>query len=178
MKSIFPLLFLLILAGCNREPSLQKYFVEKTEDPNFLVMDLSPTMLNLSTDSLSPDQQNAVNSFKKVNILAFKRDVNNKEAYEKELGNVQNILESGKMQQLMKFGRGNQVASVNYLGTEEKIEEFVIYANADEAGFAVVRILGDNMSASDAFNLLSAIQHSKLDVSQLRPLQELMQQKR
>jgi hypothetical protein len=37
-------------------------------------------------------------------------------------------------------------ASVSFVGTDDHIEEFVFFANKEENGFAVVRILGKDMN--------------------------------
>ena len=73
MKRILSLFFIAstLLSSCNDEPSLQKYFVEKTENKNFIALDLSPNMLNVDSLKLTVDENNALKSFEKVNILAF-----------------------------------------------------------------------------------------------------------
>ena len=45
--------FLLLLFGCKNEPSLQKYFVENTENKNFTALDLTPKMLNIDNKKLT-----------------------------------------------------------------------------------------------------------------------------
>jgi hypothetical protein len=48
MKTIYLTIFLsLLVVGCNTEPTLQKYFVENTENKDFIVLDVSPSILNL-----------------------------------------------------------------------------------------------------------------------------------
>jgi hypothetical protein len=46
----------------------------------------------------------------------------------------------------MKFASGKEGASVSFVGTDDHIEEFVFFANKEENGFAVVRILGKDMN--------------------------------
>jgi hypothetical protein len=45
----------------------------------------------------------------------------------------------------MKYSSGVESASVSYLGTEH-IDEFVLFANSKDAGFAVIRVLGTDMN--------------------------------
>jgi PBP1b-binding outer membrane lipoprotein LpoB len=49
MKTVYgiALLLSLFLSSCNSEPSLQKYFVENTENKNFIALDVSPDILNV-----------------------------------------------------------------------------------------------------------------------------------
>ena len=74
MKRVLSLLIIVscLFSSCNDELSLQKYFVEKTENKNFIALDLSPSILNVDSSKLSTDENEALKSFEKVNILAFK----------------------------------------------------------------------------------------------------------
>ncbi len=74
---IFLAICSLILISCNSEPSLQKYFVENTENKNFIALDVSPSVLNIDKTKLSAEQNQAFQSFNKMNILAFKLDATN-----------------------------------------------------------------------------------------------------
>ncbi|MCZ8230502.1 DUF4252 domain-containing protein [Flavobacterium sp.] len=162
------------LVSCNSEPSLQKYFVENTENKNFIALDVSSSILNLDQAKLSLEQQQALQSFEKMNILAFKRNPNNTAEFETERAKLNEILKNPKYQQLMKFGSGKEGASVSFVGTDEHIEEFVLFANQKETGFAVVRVLGKDMNPTHIMNMMSVLQQSKIDLDQLKPLQELM----
>ena len=79
MKAVVGLAIFLCLwlSSCNSEPSLQKYFVENTENKNFIALDISSSILNVDPAKLSLEQQQALQSFEKMNILAFKRNPNN-----------------------------------------------------------------------------------------------------
>ncbi len=74
----------------------------------------------------------------------------------------------------MKIGSGKDGASVSYIGTEDDIDEFVLFAKRKENGFAVVRILGDNMNPANIMTMLSLLKNSNIDMSQLQPLQALI----
>ncbi len=175
MKRILTLLLITcFFASCEQKPTLQKYFVEKSESRDFIQLDLSPSILNVATDSLNPDQKAALESFEKINVLAFKLDEKNKGNFESERNKVAAILKDEKYQELMHFGKGKEGGSVSYVGTDESIEEFVIFANAKETGFAVVRVLGNDMQPDDVLNMVSVLQNSKLDMEQLKPLQDII----
>jgi hypothetical protein len=168
------LLFSLFLISCNSEPTLQKYFVENTENKNFIALDVSPNILNVDKTKLSVAQNDALKSFDKMNVLAFKLNDKNKAEFEMERAKVDLILKDKKYQQLMKFGSGKEGASVSFVGTDEHIEEFVFYANKKENGFAVVRILGKDMNPTSVMTMMSVLQQSNIDLEQLKPLQQLM----
>lgn len=160
--------------SCNSEPTLQKYFVENTENKNFIALDVSPNILNVDKTKLSIAQSDALKSFDKMNVLAFKLNDKNKAQFEIERAKVNLILKDKKYQQLMKFGSGKEGASVSFVGTDDHIEEFVFFANKQENGFAVVRILGKDMNPTNIMTMMSVLQQSNIDLEQLKPLQQLM----
>jgi hypothetical protein len=171
MKKLLLSLVLMSFIACEKEPSLQKYFVEKTESSDFISVDMSPSILNIKPDALSIEQQEALKTFKKMNILAFKINEENKTKFDGERTKVKEILKNEKYQELMKFGSGKEGASIYFVGKDDAVEEFVLYGSKDENGFAVVRILGDKMNPEDFMTLLSALQKSDLDMEQLKPLE-------
>jgi hypothetical protein len=168
------LLVLLTLVSCNSNPSLQKYFVENTDNKNFIALDVSPGILNLEKTKLSAEQNEALKSFDKMNILAFKANDKNQAEFEAERTKVKAILKDPKYQQLMSFGSGRDGASISYVGTDDNIQEFVVFANKKENGFAVVRVLGKNMNPNNIMTLMSVLKESKIDMEQLKPLQQLV----
>ncbi|QSW87682.1 DUF4252 domain-containing protein [Flavobacterium endoglycinae] len=168
------LLALLTLVSCNSEPTLQKYFVENTEKKDFIAVDVSSSILNLEQIKLSAEQKEAINSFDKMNILAFKANGTNQAEYDAERKKLTAILKNPKYQELMKFGSGKDGASISYVGSDENISEFVVFANRKENGFAVVRVLGKNMNPNNIMTLMSVLQKSKIDMKQLEPLQQLI----
>jgi hypothetical protein len=175
MKTIYSItIFLsLLVVGCNSEPTLQKYFVENTENKNFIALDVSPSILNVDKAQLSAEQIGALESFDKMNVLAFKLNETNKAQFETERAKVNQILENKKYQQLMKYGSGSVGASVSYVGSDEHIDEFVLFTNSKEAGFAVVRVLGTDMNPNSIVTLMSVLKSSNIDMAQLKPLQEM-----
>lgn len=179
MKAVYFIAFSisLLLFSCDSQPSLQKYFVENTENKNFIALDVSSSILNVDNAKLSVAQKEALQSFEKMNVLAFKLNDTNKAEFETERAKVNVILKNSIYQQLMKFGSGKEGASVSYVGTDEHINEFVFFANKKDAGFAVVRVIGKDMNPTHIMNMISVLQESKFDLEQLKPLQELIKNK-
>lgn len=174
VNSILTIFLFSFLVGCTNEPSLQKYFVENTENPNFLALDIAPSILNSDPSKLTKEQAAALASFDKINILAFKLNESNAKEFDSELTKVTTILKNEQYQQLMKFGSGKEGAALSYVGEDEHINEFVFYANKKENGFIVVRILGKDMNPNAVLNMIAALQSSELNLDQLKPLQELL----
>jgi hypothetical protein len=177
MKLYFILAVTIVLglfSSCSQEQSLQRYFVDNSESKDFIVLDISPTILNVDKNELSADQRTALESFDKLNILAFTKDSINTTKFEIESKKIKGILKSKKYQELMKVDSGNDIASVSFVGSEDDISEFVFYAQKKDYGFAVVRVLGDDMNPNNILKLMSVLKESKIDLEQLKPLQNLM----
>lgn len=177
MKPIYILgaIFSMLLTSCKTEPSLQKYFVEKTENKNFIAVDVSPSILNLDVAKLNAEEKEALASFDKMNILAFKVDDTNKADFAAEKIKVKEILKDENYQELMKVNLGpSGGGSLSFVGDENHIDEFILYANQKETGFAVVRILGKDMDPTGVMTLMSLLQKSNIDMDQLKPLQQML----
>jgi len=174
MKTLIITLFSILLFSCSNKPTLQKYFVENMEDKDFIAIDISPSILNIEKVSLSESEKKALETFDKMNIIAFKKDSLNNTKFKEEEVKVKAILKEENYQELMKFGSGSQAASVYYVGEDDKIEEFVVYAKNVDSGFVIVRVLGDNMNAADIFTFIEVLKKSKLDIEQLKPLEAIL----
>lgn len=168
------LLLSMLLLSCNTKPTLQKYFVENTEKKDFIALDVSSSILNLDKTKLTVEQTEAMKSFDKMNILAFKSNGKNHVQFDSEKAKVNSILKDEKYQQLMKVGSGKDGASVSYVGTDDHIEEFVLYANKKDVGFALVRVLGKDMNPNTIMTMISLLKSSNIDMEQLKPLQALI----
>lgn len=174
MKKLFLGILSIILLSCNSEPSLQKYFIENSESPDFIAIDVGSSLLNTEKMKLTKEDKKALESFKKMNIIAFKKDSLNDEKYTLETNKVRDLLKNETYQQLMKVGSNGNGGAVYFIGEEEHIDEFVVYANGKDNGFVIVRILGDDMDPSQIMNLINLIQKSGIDLEQLKPLKQLM----
>jgi len=99
MKSIIKtvclsLVLALALVSCKDEASIQNYFVEHQDLPEFLTIDLSPKMIDVSKVELNEEQKGVYKSFEKVNILAYKAKDVSKENYTQELEKVKTIFKN------------------------------------------------------------------------------------
>ena len=74
----------------------------------------------------------------------------------------------------MKIGEGKDAASISFVGDEDDIDEFILFAKREENGFAVIRILGDDMNPNNIMNMLSILKSANLDMEQLKPLEGLI----
>ncbi len=174
MKKII-LLSILIAAfcsGCASTETIQEYYVDNAENPEFLSLDLPVSLLNLDQASLTETQKKAVSSFKKLNILAFKKTDANTVAYQKELSKVNKILKNSDFEELMRMNTPMGKASVQVVGDDESIDEAIIYGSDPERGFALIRVLGKNIKPSYILELMQAIEKSDYNGEGLEKLEE------
>lgn len=163
MKKIYRLtlvVLVLVLSACSSEQSLQEYYVDNSENPNFLSFDVPVSILNLKEIDLSVKQKEAISSLKKLDIIAFKKTAENAVTYQSEKTTVKAILKHDDFIELMKMNTPYGKATVRYLGDEDAIDEVVIYGDNDEKGFALIRVLGKDMNPANMLQLLQAIQKS------------------
>lgn len=174
IKNIITMLILVVtFTSCDQNPSLQTYFVDNELKPGFTSIDIPTSLLNIEQTSLTEEQKDAYKSIDKLNMLAFVLSDNNKAEYEVELNKVKEILKNPKYQELMRAGNSTDGKFViKYIGDEDSIDELIIFGNANEKGFAIIRVLGDDMSAQKVVKLYSAVDPSNINESQITQFTE------
>ncbi|MEN8186137.1 MAG: DUF4252 domain-containing protein [Bacteroidota bacterium] len=157
-KSIFT--FVLILGvtfySCDNQQSLQEYYVEKQQTNEFISFDLPASIIQLNEDA-GEESKEAMASLKKFNLLAFKTDESNKEMYSIEKEKVKTILKNKKYQELIRVKHENANIMVKYLGSEEEIDELIVFASDNQKGFAIARVIGDHMKPEQMIKLINNI---------------------
>lgn len=176
MKKVYQIIAMLVLvlaSACSSTQSLQEYYVDSSQNPNFLSFDIPASVLNLEKVDLPEAQQTAIESLRKLNILAFRKTSENAAEYKIEKTNVKAILKNDKFIELMKMNTPYGKATIKYLGDEDAIDEVIIYGDSDDKGFAVIRVLGNDMNPANIMQLMQAIQKSDYKGEGLSQLQDL-----
>lgn len=168
------LLSALALVSCQNKPTLQQYFVDSMDKKEFVTLDVAPSILNIDQAKIAPEQKKALASFERMNILALKRTPQNGAEVSREIAKMDGILKDPQYQELIKFGSGKDGVSIRFLGEDEHIDEFVVYAKGQERGLAVVRILGNDMNPTDVVNIVTSLQSSNFNLEQLKPLKDML----
>jgi hypothetical protein len=142
------------LTSCNYEETLQSYFVANQETPNFISIDIPISFVSIENIELTDDQKEAYESIDKLNMLGYKISDENTEAYKVELAKVQTILKDEKYQDLFRGGNSTDgKVVVKYIGDDDSMDELILFGTANNRGFAVIRVLGDNMKPSKIMKL-------------------------
>lgn len=161
---------ILVLASCNNDKSLQRYLVDKQDDNNFMKVDLATSLLQSENANFTEEEKAVLNSVKKINVVAFPIVEGNEAEYQTEKNAVNEILAQEKYKTLIKFGSGKRGATLKYLGEEEAIDEMIVFASDNERGFAVFRLLGDDMEPAAIVKLMRGLDSGDIDASGLKTI--------
>ncbi len=164
---------MLFLAGCSNTQSLQEYYVSNSENPNFLAIDVPATILNLDEAEMSEQQRNTLKSLRKLNILAFKKTDENAQEYKSESAKVREILKNSDYKELMKLNTRSAKGVVKYTGDGDAIDEVVIFGDMSDKGFALIRVLGDDMNPAHFVQLMQAVEKADANGKGFEELTEM-----
>lgn len=171
-NTVFLAIIAVLLIACDSSASLQKYYVDSKENNEFISVDLPANILQLKDTEVSDDVKKVLNTIKKINFLALQLSDTNEDLYVAERLKIKEILKKPKYKELLRVNTGNGNVSVNYIGKEDAIDEIVIFGSDNEKGFALVRVLGENMNPSDILRLSQELKIDG-DSNQLKQLEGL-----
>ena len=175
MKSFinhFAVFFIVIsvLISCTSGASLQTYFVDKQESKNFISQDFPLSMVKIDQSNFNEEQKEAYKSVSRLNFLGYKIDGENSEDLNSEIKTVKEILSQPKYKDLMEFNdKGNKIV-VKYIGDDDDADEVIVFGSSKTMGFAIVRVLGDDMNPDKMVTLMSAVQNSDIDEKQIQDI--------
>ena len=171
LKYISILLVTLMLAvSCNDEATIQQLYVDSETNDDYLMLDIPMRILELP-ESATAEAKQAYNSVDKVNLLAFKINETNKVNFEAEKTKVKTILKNPKYIELMRINSNGHKVVAKYLGSEEAMEELILFASDKEYGFALARVLGDDMKPENMLKLLDNLKDLDKDSDVFKKLE-------
>ena len=179
-KSIFTSILsclMLLLGACSSQPSLQKYFIEKMEDPAFLVVNLPINLQELFSEELNQEETAILQSINKLNLLFFNTQGKDAERYQTEIGQLSQILEGDHFEELISFRAFESNGSVLFEGSSSDIDEGIIWLQSPKFGFGIIRILGNKMNPLALMTLIKKIDKEKLTTKgaeQLAPFMDTL----
>ncbi|MBT8295547.1 MAG: DUF4252 domain-containing protein [Gramella sp.] len=168
IKFLFGILFIAGLTSCDNGKSLQKYYVENQEDTDFLALDV-PTSMFTNSESLEAEEKATLESIKKINVLALKKD-ENPEKFEEEKLKLNEIFKDEKYQLLMKYGGGDKKAALYFTGEEDAIDEIIVYGYDDSQGLGVARVLGKDMDPEKIMKMMKSLDKDNIDMEGIKGL--------
>jgi len=174
MNTLTKIVSLIVLTSlfisCASSPSLQKYYIDNEGRKNFISFDVPASLINLK-ETISEKDREVLESFEKLNILAFVKDENNAAAYQVESKKVKAIIKDAKYQELMSVKDKGRNFVLKYEGDESDtaVDEFVIYVAEKARGFALIRVLGDKMEPEKMIKLMNQVKN--INPSEMKKLE-------
>ena len=150
------LLAFVMLSSCETEDSIQQFYIDSESNNDYLMIDIPTSIVNLP-ESATAEAKQAYNSIDKINLLAFKINETNKANYEKERAKVKAILKNPKYIEMLRVNSHRSKIVAKYIGTEDAIEELILFASNKEEGFGLARVLGNDMRPENMIKLLNNI---------------------
>jgi len=149
----------LLVLGCSPELTLQTYFVEHQEVSGFMSVDNTPmSFLNPDKIELTDVQEEAIDSIDKLNMLAYSLKDGTEEEFNAELAKIKTILKAEKYNELMRGGNSSDgKLYIKYIGEDSEIDELIVFGFSPDNGFAIIRVLGDNMELSKIMKLETVV---------------------
>jgi len=160
----------LTLFSCSNKESLQRYIVDRQDDDSFLKIDIAASLLQTDSANLSQEEKDILKTIKKINVIAYPIDKGNVSAYEVKMQVLKTILDQDRYKTLMKYGSNKEGATLKYVGLEDAIDEIIVFVRDDEKGFALFRLLGDDMRPEQMIKLMTAIEKGDVDISKLNSI--------
>ena len=160
----------LTLFSCSNKESLQRYIVDRQNDDSFLKIDIAASLLQTDSANLSQEEKDILKTIKKINVVAYPIEEGNVSAYEVKMQVLKTILDQDRYKTLMKYGSNKEGATLKYVGLEDAIDEIIVFVRNDEKGFALFRLLGDDMRPEQMIKLMTAIEKGDVDISKLNSI--------
>ena len=127
-------------------------------------------MIKVDQSNFNEEQKEAYKSVSRLNFLGYKADESNMDTYNAEIKTVKTILDQSKYKDLMEFSDKGTKVIVKYIGSDEDADEVVLFGSSKTMGFAVVRLLGNDMNPDKMVTLMHAMQNSDMDGSQIKDI--------
>ena len=170
------LLLVVTLQSCNQGPTLQSYYVDSELAPGFTSLDVPLSLLKIDKTLLDEEQKEAYESIEKLSLIAFVSEDGNTDQMNVELAKVKVILDNPKYEELMRGGNATDGKFVvKCIGDGDNVDEFILLGNSNESGFALVRVLGDDMNFNKIMKLASVLDESNIEESQLKEITKFFQ---
>ena len=162
MKTIQSILILVLIAigisSCSDKNSLQSYILDNAEKVGFSSISIPKSVIKPKELKLTAEQQVAYDAIDRVNVLLYKYDPSNIDEFSSENAKIKSILKQKKYEELINMGTKG---IVKYAGNEDAIDEIIIFLSNKEMGFALTRIIGNDMDMNKFMELYKMVGEGK-----------------
>jgi len=164
MKNLIYISFLSILfVNCNSQMSLQKYMAKNSENSNFLAIDLGSNILKIDSKKLSKDEKELFESIKKLNVLLFHKTTDNLHLYQQEKDELKDIFnENSQYEKLLQASDKGKKITFYSVGSGDFVDEIVLFADDNDTGFAIIRLLGKKINLANMMSFISILEKADI----------------
>jgi len=163
LKYISIALFALtMIVACSNEDSIQQLYIDSEKNEDYLMLDIPMSLMSMP-ETASAEAKQAYNSIEKINLLAFKVNESNITDYTSEKSKVKKILKNSKYIELMRVNSNGRNIVAKYIGTENSVDELIVFASDNSKGFALARVHGNDMKPENMLSLLNNIKNMDKD---------------
>ena len=124
----------------------------------FLVIDIPTSILGINNEVLNEEEQAALDSFQKLNVLMFRKTAANGEQFPEELKTVREIIDGQQFDPLMVVSDRQFSGKLLLEGSVERPDEIVFFGSATDEGFLLARLIGSKMQVEKAVVLAKALE--------------------
>lgn len=160
------------MVSCS-DNSLQKYLVEKQDDAKFVKVDVATSLLEGRNSNFTPEEKEILHTIKKINVVAYPIKDGDTADYVAEKKELESILSQDRYKELTRIKSNDWNATLKYIGEDDAIDELIVYANDNNRGFAIFRLLGENMRPDQMMKLMDSAERGDLNLSKLSGFEEI-----
>lgn len=175
MKNILKIAFCCMLTvgfqSCKNSKSLQKYIVEKSENPDFFSMNISPKELLKSSIK---QNENPLEGIENINVLVLKNSDFQKT--NSEYHEIKTILDDEKYQDLVRTNSKGNKFQIDYIGSDDNIKEVVILIRQGQERLALLRVLTNGLTINQLLQLPEMLKDDNIDSENITKIVEKLSQ--
>ncbi|WP_194852399.1 DUF4252 domain-containing protein [Nonlabens antarcticus] len=159
-----------LLTSCDNQESLQQYFVGHQETEGFISTSIPKTITGIDENQLSPESAKAYRSVDKINVLALPMNDENRSVYATEVAKLDEILNDEKYELLMSHNDDNMKIKMIYDGTQDAIDEIIVYGRSEKLGFGIARVLGKDMNVGSIMSMMQELDTKNVDAAGIKDM--------
>lgn len=159
-----------LLTSCSNEESLQQFYVDSAEKDGFITTSIPKSILGVDASKFSPESREAYESIEKVNLIALPAKDDNKDLYLTESAKLDKIFQNEKYELLMSHSSDGVKMKMMFDGSQDAIDEIILYGRSDDMGLGVARILGDDMNVSEIMAMIQEVGGKDINTSGLQSI--------
>ncbi len=147
------------LVGCQNfyKPTLQKYFVEKMDDSQFMIIDIPLVSFEDYFENPEIKELEVIKTIKKLNILLFLPRESSPSKIQYERNQVDEILKAQDYESLVSIASNDVNVRLMIDSKDDKISEALIQFHQKDAFFGLIRVLGKNIKAERIIPLFAEL---------------------